>query len=216
MRKMPVFGLLLVILLLVILEYYTYTALRFLLRTSRPSFRTFFTTIYVAVSIIIILMFLFFPYLRTIEINKALKNFLFGFSFGFIIAKVLISLVLILDDLRRLFFYMISFLPNGEISPEKIEKGMTRSQFLNTIALLLGGGFFMTLLYGMSNRYNYKVKKIKLKFDNLPESFRGLKAVHISDIHSGSFNNIKAVKRGVDMVNSLNADVVFFYRRFSE
>jgi len=44
----------------------------------------------------------------------------------------------------------------------------------------------------------------------LPAGFKGLKIVHISDIHSGSFGDKKAVQRGVDMVIKENADVVLF------
>ena len=37
-----------------------------------------------------------------------------------------------------------------------------------------------------------------MSFDNLPAAFKGLKIVHISDIHSGSFTDKKAVMQGVE------------------
>lgn len=36
---------------------------------------------------------------------------------------------------------------------------------------------------GSSNALTYKTKKIRKRFDNLPESFRGLRLLHLSDIH---------------------------------
>jgi predicted MPP superfamily phosphohydrolase len=74
----------------------------------------------------------------------------------------------------------------------------------------MGTALFGTLLYGFSNKYNYQVKKIRLAFTNLPEAFRGLKIVHISDIHSGSFQNKPAVNRGVDMILAQKPDLVLF------
>ncbi len=54
--------------------------------------------------------------------------------------------------------------------------------------------------YGFANKYKYKIKRLKLTFNNLPHGFKGLKIVQISDIHSGSFTDKAAVQKGVDMV----------------
>jgi len=37
-----------------------------------------------------------------------------------------------------------------------------------------------------------------------------LKLVHISDIHSGSFDSLEAVQRGIDLINAQNADIICF------
>src|SRR4030095_10364137 len=71
-------------------------------------------------------------------------------------------------------------------------------------------GLFGVLLYGFTNKYRYQVKKIKLEYDNLPSAFKGLKVVHISDIHSGSFTNKEAVKRGVDKIMGEKPDLILF------
>jgi len=80
--------------------------------------------------------------------------------------------------------------------------GISRSLFLSWLGLGIGGSLFATLIYGFSNKYNYQVKRIALKYDNLPASFRGMRIVHISDIHSGSFTNKQAVAKGVDRIFS--------------
>lgn len=90
------------------------------------------------------------------------------------------------------------------------DNAIPRSTFLSWVGLGLGGGLFGTLLYGFSNKYNYQVKKVKLAFANLPAAFRGMKIVHISDIHSGSFQNKAAVNRGVDLILQQNPDLVLF------
>jgi uncharacterized protein len=65
-------------------------------------------------------------------------------------------------------------------------------------------------LYGFSNKYNYQIKNVKLQFDNLPPSFKGLRIVQISDIHSGSFMDKEAVEHGVEMIMKENADIILF------
>jgi predicted MPP superfamily phosphohydrolase len=65
-------------------------------------------------------------------------------------------------------------------------------------------------LAGFKNKYNYQVKKIKLSFPHLPEAFNGFTVLHFSDVHSGSFQNKKAVQHGVDIMNNLKADIVLF------
>jgi hypothetical protein len=49
-----------------------------------------------------------------------------------------------------------------------------------------------------------------LTFDHLPKDFEGLKIVQISDIHVGSFKEKEPIKKGIEMINQENADLVFF------
>ncbi|HEU4606511.1 MAG TPA: metallophosphoesterase, partial [Chitinophagaceae bacterium] len=89
-------------------------------------------------------------------------------------------------------------------------EGISRSAFLSWLGLAAGSGLFGTLLYGFSNKYNYQLTSVPLRFDHLPEAFRGLKIIHISDIHSGSFTDKQAVARGVDMIKKAKPDLVLF------
>lgn len=74
--------------------------------------------------------------------------------------------------------------------------------------------FLLTILlfiYGMIfGKYNYRVIKHVLYFDELPNAFDGFKLVQISDVHAGSFKNPAAVKRGIKMINDQQADLFVF------
>jgi predicted MPP superfamily phosphohydrolase len=89
-------------------------------------------------------------------------------------------------------------------------EGISRSVFLSWLGLAAGAILFGSFIYGYTNKYNYRVKKVKLSFANLPESFVGLKIVHFSDVHSGSFMNKKAVIDGVEKIIAENADLIIF------
>jgi hypothetical protein len=54
------------------------------------------------------------------------------------------------------------------------------------------------------------VNNIDLNFDTLPEPFKGLRIVHISDIHSGSFTNKEAVEKGVQKILDTKPDLILF------
>ena len=44
----------------------------------------------------------------------------------------------------------------------------------------------------------------------MPPAFKGIKIVHFSDVHSGSFMNKKAVMHGVEKIMAENADLIIF------
>jgi isoleucyl-tRNA synthetase len=65
----------------------------------------------------------------------------------------------------------------------------------------VGALFFGTAVWGVfKGAHNYIIRKRKLKLKNLPNSFKGLKIVQISDIHSGSFWDREAVIKGIELI----------------
>jgi hypothetical protein len=76
--------------------------------------------------------------------------------------------------------------------------------------MLMGGGLFGSLLYGFGNKYRYQLRRLQMVFDNVPASFKGLKIVHISDIHSGSFSDAEAVSGGVQKILDEKPDLILF------
>lgn len=89
---------------------------------------------------------------------------------------------------------------------------ITRAKFLTYV----GAGFFAlsfgTISYGiLKGRFNFRIKREKLHFPNLPKSFDGLKVVQISDAHMGSFPKFhSSVEKAVEMINQLEPDVILF------
>lgn len=71
--------------------------------------------------------------------------------------------------------------------------------------------FFVILYAVFSAVYRFKVYHIKLKCDVLPNNFKGLRIVHISDLHLGSFNyKYHILQRAIKKINQLNPDFIFF------
>lgn len=74
--------------------------------------------------------------------------------------------------------------------------------------------FFLTILifiYGIiKGKYAYRVIKHTLFFDDLPQNFDGFTITQISDVHAGSFQNPKAVQRGIDLIKAQQSDLFVF------
>ena len=87
----------------------------------------------------------------------------------------------------------------------------SRRKFVGQLALGLASIPFLSILYGITKgKYNYKVLKYTLFFEDLPPAFDNYKITQISDIHSGSFDNRSKVEYAVDLVNAQASDAIMF------
>ncbi|MFO7674624.1 MAG: metallophosphoesterase [Lutibacter sp.] len=71
--------------------------------------------------------------------------------------------------------------------------------------------FFVILYSVFRSLYRFKVHHIKINFDEFPSNFEGLRVVHISDLHLGSFKSRHHIlDRAVKIINHLEPDFIFF------
>lgn len=134
-----------------------------------------------------------------------------SYAFGFLITMITFQLITIIflfsEDIFRLLsgFYHRFFGGTKEFSlPE-------RRRFLSIIAMGIAAIPFGALLYGMyKGKYNFKVLKYDLEFDDLPDAFDGYRITQISDIHSGSFDNREKIEYAIELINQQKSDVLFF------
>ncbi len=197
--------------IMLLLDLYVFQALKTVTQASNERARAVIHIVYWVVSGLTLIALISFPYIYFLQTSKVYRNYIFAILVGLFFAKLAGSVFFLVDDLRRGSVFLLSkILPDIGARFLGDDNAIPRSAFLSWIGLGLGGGLFGTLMYGFSNKYNYQVKKVKLAFNNLPKSFDGLKIVHISDIHSGSFQNKPAVNKGVDMILQQKADLILF------
>ncbi|HKP32172.1 MAG TPA: metallophosphoesterase [Chitinophagaceae bacterium] len=197
--------------IMVLLDLYVFQAVKVVSHAASPKWKVIIYAIYWSLSGIAILILVLLPFLHYDSWPRSIRTYLFATIVGLFFAKIIAVVFFLLDDFRRLIQWASGklFFRNTEgeaIGSEKI----SRSVFLSWVGLAAGGGLFSTLVYGFSNKYNYELRKVNLAFKNLPQSFKGLKIVHISDIHSGSFTDKKAVERGIEMILKQNPDIICF------
>lgn len=195
-------------------EFYGFVFVRSITRPLDHGWRLGITIAYLAITILTWASFISFRFISSDAMPHMLRNFIIAFTMGFWIAKILIGAVMLIDDVRRLFLFVIGSLYSGSVTDEYVAtpkgNGISRSVFLKRTALVLGATTLGGFLYGITNRYNYQVRRVKLKFDNLPNAFKGTRIVQISDIHSGSFDNHEAVLRGAKKIMDEQPDIIFF------
>jgi predicted MPP superfamily phosphohydrolase len=144
------------------------------------------------------------------ESGKVLSRPL-SYAFGFLLAILTFNVITILflfsEDIFRILSagYQKLF---GD-APEFSLPG--RRRFLSLVALGIASLPFGALLYGMyRGKYRFQVLTYDLEFKDLPESFHNYTITHISDVHSGSFDNRKKIEYGVSLINRQKSDVICF------
>jgi predicted MPP superfamily phosphohydrolase len=135
------------------------------------------------------------------------KSFAFGFLLTMLTFMFITIIFLFSEDIFRLIagVYQKFFGVSREFTIP------TRRRFLSVVALGIAAIPFSALLYGMyKGKYNFKVLKYNLEFDDLPEAFHGYQITQISDIHSGSFDNRKKIEYAVGLINEQKSDLLLF------
>ncbi|MDT8418288.1 MAG: metallophosphoesterase [Lutibacter sp.] len=192
----------------------------------------------VFVAFILFLDFYAYQSIKTLTKNKIVKVFYWVFSLGILVnllyklfvfndsrgltqpmmlafgllilsmaPKFIALIVLFGEDIFRVFKSALNYFSTAA---PKIFMG-ERREFVSKVALALAAIPFTSVLYGMARgKYNYQVINHTLYFDDLPEAFHGFKLTHISDIHSGSFDDAEKIMAGIDLINEQVSDIILF------
>lgn len=147
---------------------------------------------------------------NTIDSSKGIGQSLmmaFGLIILSVIPKIFTLLILFGEDVFRVFKTGIGYFSNSDESLFLAD----RRQFISKVALGIAAIPFTSVLYGMvRGKYNYQVINHTLYFDDLPDSFEDFKLTHISDIHSGSFDDEEKIAAGIDLINEQASNVIMF------
>lgn len=73
--------------------------------------------------------------------------------------------------------------------------------FISCVSLIIYGS-----VWGKSS---FVVNEVSIYSERIPKSFDGLRILHFSDTHLGSFWNTKTVEKGINLINQQNADIIF-------
>jgi len=200
-----------IMVIMLLLDFYVFQAIKVVSQGAPPKIRITIYALYWTISIVAILLMALLPYINYESWPRSVRTYLFATIVGLFFAKVIAVVFFLVDDIRRLIQWASGKILFQNTEGEAMgDERISRSVFLSWLGLASGGGLFSALVYGFSNKYNYDLKNIKLSFDNIPAAFKGLKIIHISDIHSGSFTNKKNVEKGIELVMKQQPDIVLF------
>jgi predicted MPP superfamily phosphohydrolase len=143
-------------------------------------------------------------------------EWIFSLFLTLFLTKLFFCLVLLLGDIGRLLYGTIR-----AIAAPRPQTGTNaaadqpflpaRRRFISEAAVLVAAIPFSGFLYAMlRGKYDYRLHRVTLYFDDLPAAFDGFTITQLSDIHSGSFDNKAAVQRGIDLARAQNSDLFVF------
>jgi uncharacterized protein len=112
--------------------------------------------------------------------------------------------VLVVGALERLSRPVTAVLPVAQAA--RVEPA--RRTAFRYAASLAGGLPLLAAAYGATaGRRRYRVVTIEVPITGLPPSLDGLRIVHLSDLHIGDFMPRTAIRRAVDLANTLRPDL---------
>jgi predicted MPP superfamily phosphohydrolase len=116
--------------------------------------------------------------------------------------------VLFMEDIYRFGAGLYSYFT---VKPEPDHFLPERRKFISQLGIMLAAVPFASFVYGIAKgKYDFTVHRHVLKFPDLPPAFDGFTITQVSDIHSGSFDNIEAVRKGVELIKQQGSDIFFF------
>lgn len=135
-----------------------------------------------------------------------------GITLIVILPKLFLAVFALVDDVVRLGKWIAGMFtkPDAETA-DKASNGISRSEFIAQAGVIaasvpiIGGSYAI-----LSGAHDYRIRKRQVAIKNLPKSFEGLRIGQLSDIHSGSFWNKRAVMGGVEMMQNEKPDMILF------
>ncbi|HXB91414.1 MAG TPA: metallophosphoesterase, partial [Puia sp.] len=154
---------------------------------------------------------------RTAQGMTPYHEWVLSLFLAFLITKIFFALILFLGDSGRLLYGIVSALVRwrkkigGQPGSGSQPLIPSRRRFISEAAVLVAAVPFTAFLYAMvRGKYDYRVHRETLFFDDLPPAFDGFTITQVSDIHSGSFDNTAAVRRGIELAQSQKSDLFVF------
>jgi uncharacterized protein len=217
MGRLP--ALIILSVLLLAFDYYCYRAILSVFKKWKPTTKKLFSIIwwtYTGILVIGVFAAIYVP--SYLPLYLSLRSVILVAFFLTLVCKIVMLPFLLIDDIRRLIVKINrSFKSkNTAVLTEKgpqtmVGEPISRSSFIIKAGLITAAIPLTSLTWGISSgAYDYKIKRRTLVLPNLPKAFEGIRFGQISDIHSGSFYNKKAVQGGVDMLLAEKPDFIFF------
>ncbi|EDM37383.1 phosphohydrolase, MutT family protein [Pedobacter sp. BAL39] len=197
-------------------DYYCYRAILSVFKKWTPKTKKLFAVAWWSYTILLVIS-VFAAFYANVFLS--LKSVILVAFFMTLACKLVMLPFLLIDDLRRLLLIAFRYVKKEkQKSPADAQENnnvqltsISRSEFIIKAGLITAAIPLSSLSWGIvSGAYDYKIKRRTLVLPNLPKAFEGMTLGQISDIHSGSFYNQKAVRGGVDMLLAEKPDVIFF------
>ncbi|MEN6453456.1 MAG: metallophosphoesterase [Prolixibacteraceae bacterium] len=167
----------------------------------------------------------------TLLVRRKKRRWMVGVTYWFFTAVFLTLWLAAFLDTEKIrhttdysFFYLaifisvLNFFPKALLSlfvilsvPFSLARDKIRSQIILLSGLILSSGMVLTIGYGLiAGKKVIRMEEFRLDIADLPAGLNGVKIVHISDIHLGSYGRDRFLKRCVEKINKVEPDFILF------
>jgi len=152
--------------IILVVEYYSLVAVRNVVRQTNDLLHGWLFLLYAILSLVVLWSLYAFPhYGRGVWPSVSVKYFVNIFVVLFI-GKLLVGVIMLSADLfmviPNLVSYLFSFKNHPIGNPPDGSRFISRFTFISQTALLIGGVLSTGLAYGISNRYRYRLIRVKV------------------------------------------------------
>jgi predicted MPP superfamily phosphohydrolase len=212
MGRLPV--LIILSIFIIAFDFYCYTAITGVFKSWKPGTKRLFAIAWWSYSILLLIGVFVSIFITIPSAYLGIRSVILVAFFLTLACKIVFLPFLVIDDIRRLYLKIKRTFQKKEDSVKtdvSNAEPITRSSFLMKAGLITAAVPLTSLTWGIATgAYDYQVVRKPLILPNLPSAFEGMTLGQISDIHSGSFYNPKAVRGGVELLLAQKPDLIFF------
>lgn len=151
-------------------------------------------------SVMLLVFFLSMAFMSPVDWNPVIRTYLFGIAIIIYVLRTPPLLVFLFSDLKSLL----------------LKKHLTKITGLHkslwfriSLAFSLFAAVIMTL--GLTLWvYDFQIVEENIQIKGLPQAFEGYRIVQISDLHLGRWHSDRPLQKVIEMVNSLEPDLIAF------
>ncbi|RLD77032.1 MAG: metallophosphoesterase [Bacteroidetes bacterium] len=196
-----------------LLDLYLWVSIRKMLRSWKRILRFAFTFIYWLPFALMIVLGIASLFANLYLWKPHLVTYVGGVIFIVYGAKLFSIAFFLLADLIKIIRHVIRFTyhkSRKKPCPDPAKR-ISRANFLRNIGLI-GGGFVLSgmIIGAVRWAYDFRIRRVSLRYPVLPRELEGVKMVQISDLHLGSWTNKDALKEAVEVINNERPDFIFF------
>jgi predicted MPP superfamily phosphohydrolase len=198
--------------ILFLIDLYVFQGVKILLSSRALSTQRIWTIAYWSVAFLSLAIIFTGQFIDWHSWPKGLRTYSFAVIVIIYLTKIIIAAFLLIDDVVRLFRLLFAWIGVTFMSKEPAEAfRISRLGFLVKAGFVAAAIPFASLIYGMiGGAYNYRLRKVAMKFPNLPDPFHGVKIIQISDLHTGSYMGTNHLEQAVDLIMKQQADMIVF------
>jgi len=202
----------LIAIFITIIDLYYYRALKSFVKNYKPILKnTLKISYWIFTLATIIFMFVAASYFseKTLSVPFA-RTYVMGVIMIIGLSKFIGTLFILIHDIFQFIIWIINKTPSKSNNSEN-KISISRIDFLKKTALIASIIPFSTLMFGvLKSAFDYTIHHQKLKLPHLPNAFKGLKIIQISDIHTGSFISKEPLEKAIKMIEAQQPDIIFF------